>query len=309
MTKGSFKVMKGIFGVLLIAVVLVMAAIATIPAATVTIDDVSLKFLPSETEGIVYIDVAALRNAPLMQDVLKNNSPVFQREIDEFMRSTGIDPVRDIDRLTLAKVSARDGLAIVQGRLNRFRIEQFLRDRGRRPQAYLGQTLFRDGSGATVLLDNVMLMGQDGAVRKAVSQMQLPGSLPLRSDLTAAMEMIEAGNQIWGVGDVSIQDIGAGVRTPGLEMLKPLRSGTYQMRVDTGIRARAIGQFADADTARNIADLARGALAVAKVQAAKQQPDLTPLLNGFEVSNSGATMTVRIEASGEHLNKLTARRK
>jgi hypothetical protein len=307
-TKGLLKAMKGVFGVFLVAIVMGLAAIATIPAATVTIDDVSLKFLPPETEGIVYIDVAELRSAPLVQNALKSNSPVFQRELDEFMKSTGIDPRQDIDRVTIAKLGARDSLVIVQGRMNRFKIEQFLRDKGGRPQGYLGQTLFRDGNGATVLLDNVAVMGQDSAVKKAVSQMQAPGSLPLRNDLTAAMQTIEAGNQIWGVGDVSIQDIGAGVRTPGLEMLKPLRSGTYQMRVDTGIYARAIGNFADADTARNIADLARGALAVAKLQAAKQQPELAPLLNGLEVSNSGTTMTVRIEASGEQLNRLGALR-
>ena len=88
------------------------------------------------------------------------------------------------------------------------------------------------------------------------------------------------------------------------EMLKSLKSGTYQMRVDTGIHARAIGNFADAESAKNIGDLARGAIAVAKMQVAKQQADMVQLLDGIQVSNSGPSLTVRVEEAGELLMKL-----
>src|SRR6185295_5353728 len=103
--------MKWILGVSIIAVAMGWAATAMIPTATASIDDVSLKFLPPETEGIVFIDVAALRNAPLVQDAMNSKSAglVFDKELGEFSGATGFDPERDIDKITIGKVGAKDG--------------------------------------------------------------------------------------------------------------------------------------------------------------------------------------------------------
>jgi hypothetical protein len=300
--------MKWVLGAASIfAIAMGWAATTTIPAATVSIDDATFKFLPPETQGIVFIDVAALRNAPFVQDVLKDQKVTPPSGWDEFVKATGTNPEQDIDKVTIGKLNAPDALVILQGRLDKFKIEQYLKDKGKHPQAYLGHSLYLDGDGAFVLLDNVVLLGKLSAVKKAIDQIQLPGSSPLRRDLMAAIQTIEAGNQVWGVGDFSVNDLGTlGVRgpAPAVEMLKSLKSGTYEMRVDSGIHARAIGNFADSESAKNIGDLARGAIAVAKMQVAKQQPDMVQLLDGIQVSNSGPTLTVRIEEAGELLMKL-----
>ena len=148
--------------------------------------------------------------------------------------------------------------------------------------------------------------GQLEAVKKGLDQMSLPGSAPLRADLTAAIQTIEVGNQVWAVGDFSIADMPAAVREPApiVEILKSLQGGTYQMRIDSDIHARATGTFSDENSARNIGDLARGALAVAKLQVAKQQPDMVHVLDGIQVSNSGTILTVRVDESGDLLKKL-----
>jgi hypothetical protein len=250
--------------------------------------------------------VAALRSAPLFLDTINAREWEDSGKLAEFTGATGIDPRRDVDKVTVAKLGPREGFAIVQGRIDKFKVEQFLKDKGKQSEVYLGQTLYHDGDGALILLDNVVILGHVDAVKKAMDQAQLPGSLPLRSDLTAAIQTIEAGNQVWAAGDFSINDLnGLGVRGPGpaLELLKSLESGTYQMRVDTGITARGAGKFADAESAKNVSDLARGALAVAKLQVAKQ-PELLHLLDGVQVSNTGATLTVNIAESGDLLKAL-----
>src|SRR5207237_6891581 len=91
---------------------------------------------------------------------------------------------------------------------------------------------------------------------------------------------------------------------PAAEVLKSLRRGTYQMRVDRDLHARATGNFADADSAKNLADMARGLIALAKVQVARQQPDLVHLLDGIEVSSSGSSVIAEIEEPGDLLMKL-----
>jgi len=300
--------MKWILGAsILVTIAMGWAMTATIPAATASIDDVSLRFLPPDTQGIGFVDVAALRSTPLVQDALKGRSLTFPDGAMNFLIATGLNPERDVDKITFAKVSSRDGLVVAQGRIDRFKIEQYLKDHGQQSEAYLGQTIYRDGSNSFLILDNVGVFGETRAVKKAIDQMQLPGSQPLRSDLTAAMQSIEAGNQVWAVGDFSIKDLSnLGVRAPApaTDMLKTLQSGTYQMRVDSGIHARAIGNFGDAESVRNLTDLAGGVLAIAKLQLVKTQPEMAQLLDGILVSGSGTTLTVRVEQSAEQLKLL-----
>ena len=123
----------------------------------------------------------------------------------------------------------------------------------------------------------------------------------LGSDLLDAIRTIEAGNQIWAVGNSFAMNLPTDQlrQTPALQMFQSLRRGTYQMRIDHDIHARALGDFTDANTATNLADMARGFIAVAKLQVAKQQPDLLHVLDGIQVSSSGSTVTAQIEEPGD----------
>lgn len=302
--------MRWIAGASLIAVAIGMgwAATAMIPAATVTIDQTSLKFLPPDTQGLAVVDVAGLRGAPLVQTALQLQ-PTLEgpQGLQQFITETGVDPLKDVDTVTVAKVGQKDAFVVIQGRIDKFKVQQALTNSGKQSEGYLGQTIFYDKNGAVALLDSVVLLGQVDAVKKALDQMQIPGSAPLRSDLMAQIQTIEAGNQVWAVGNFSIADLpAAGIRgpAPAMEMLKSLQGGTYQMRVDTGIHARATGNFSDADSAKNLRDLARGALALIKMQVAKQQPDMLNVLDGIQVSTTGNTLVVQVDESGDLLNKM-----
>ena len=152
----------------------------------------------------------------------------------------------------------------------------------------------------------MILLGTDTAVKKAIDQITYPGALQLRSDLLDSIRTIEAGNQVWAVGNFSAQDlpVGAVRETPVMQILKTLRHSTYQMRIDKDVHARATGDFADAESARNLSDMARGFIAVAKLQIAKQQPDFLQLLDGIDVRSNGSSVTVRIDESGDLVMKL-----
>lgn len=300
--------MKWIIGLSLISVALGWAATGTIPAATITPDEATLKYFPQETQGIVFIDVAALRNAPLVQDALnKGQFKSLPPGLDDFQQSTGFDIRRDLDRVTVAKISARERLVVADARYDKFKTEQFLKDKGKEAETYLGRAIYRDGDGAMTFLDNVIFFGTENAVKGALDRITYPGSVQIGSDLLDAIRNIEAGNQVWAVGNFSQEDLPATKlreSTPAAQILKSLQHGTYQMRVDRDLHARATGSFSDADTAGNLADMARGFIAVAKLQVAKQQPDLLNLLDGIQVSSNGAAVMVRIEERGDLLLKL-----
>ncbi len=297
--------MKWIVGVSVIAIAMGWAATMTIPAATVTLDEAALKYFPPETRSIAYIDVAGLKTAPLVQEALGKITEL-PPPIADFANQTGFDVKQDLDRVTIGNLGPRETLAVVEARFDKFKVEQFIKDKGGESETYLGRSIYRDHDGAITVLDGVILAGQIDAVKKALDQATLPGSLPLKAELLDAVRTIEAGNQIWAVGDFSINDLPpVGIRgpAPAVEMLKSLRGGTYQMRIDQDVHVRAMGNFADADNARNLSETARGLIAIAKLQVAKQ-PELLHALDGVQVSNSGLSITVRVDESGDLLKKL-----
>ena len=116
----------------------------------------------------------------------------------------------------------------------------------------------------------------------------------LRRDLWLRFEISSLASQVWGVGDFHFEELpvaqlppraaGAG---PILEVLRTLQGGTYQMRVDNDVHAKATANFTSAENAKTLADMSRGMIALVKTQVATQNPDLLHALDGVQVSNSG----------------------
>jgi hypothetical protein len=305
-TKGLL-IMKWMFSVSMLAVTLGWAGPATIPAATITPDESILKYFPPETQGVAFIDVASLRNAPLVQNALNQGRfQSFPGGINEFIDGTGFDIRRDLDRVTIGTIGPRERLVVAEGHYDKFKTEQYVKGRGTEPETYLGRQIYRSGEGGVTFLDNIVLFGTEGAVKQGLDRITYPGGMQISSDVLDAIRMIEAGNQIWAVGNSLVMDFpAAGLReTPAVQIFKSLRRGTYQMRIDTDVHARALADFTDADTANNLADMARGFIALAKVQMAKQQPDLIHILDGIQVSSSGSSVVATIEEPGDLLIKL-----
>ncbi len=299
--------MKWMIGASVIAIAMGWAATTTIPAATITPDEATLKLLPSETQGVAFIDVAALHEAPLVKEALASGQfQQFHRDLDRLKAETGFDVHRDLQKVTVATLGPQQMLAIAQGQYDKLKIEQLFNEKGHMTsEVYLGRTLYGDEHKAVTFIDNLIILGDRNTVKKAVDQMSLPGSQPLRGDLLDAIRTIEAGSQVWAVGDFSIHNVPVGIpgRVPAAEMLKSFQSGTYQMRVDRDVHAKAVCTFTDAEAAKNLSDMARGFLAVAKLQVAKE-PDLLHLLDGIQVSSSGTSVVVNIDEPGELLMKM-----
>jgi hypothetical protein len=308
--------MKWIVGVSLVAVFVGMAATMTIPAQTITPDQAILRLFPSETHGIAFFDVAALRNAPLVQEALTQRTvpPRLASRLGELEAATGFKPERDVDRVTVGRLGAGEMLAIVEARYDKFKFEQFLNDKGLQSEAYMGRSVYVHDKSAVSFIDNLIIAGNNSGVKKAIEQLSLPGGVLLGSDLMNAIQAIESGNQVWGVGQFSIDRLPsrlagrAGTAGPALELLKTLQGGTYQMRVDQDVHARATGSFSSADSAKTIGDMARGFIALAKFRVASQA-DLLHALDGVQIQNSGSSVVVSIEEPGDLLKKLRDSRK
>ena len=294
--------MKWLCGASILALTLGWAGTATIPAATITPDESILKYFPPETKGVAFIDVVSLRSAALVQSALaKGWLQSLPSGVNDFMESTGFDVRRDLYRVTIGTISERDRLIVAEAHYDRFKAEYYVKDRGAEPETYLGREIYRKGDGALTFLDDVILVGTYRSVKQGLDRVTYPGGPQIGSDLLDAIRTIEAGNQIWAVGKSMEFNLPAGAlsQTPAAQILQSLRRANYQMKIDRDVHAHVVADFTDSNIAGNLADMARGFIAVAKLQVAKQQPDLIHVLDGIQVSSSGSRVIAQIEESGD----------
>src|SRR5438128_1879734 len=178
--------MKWIVGVSLFAVIVFAGFTLTIPAQTIVPDQGVLRLLPAETQGVAFIDVANLRIVPLVQDLIAQGSlPATPPErLQEFVAATGLDFQHDVDRVTIGRLGVREMLAIVEARYDKFKVEQYINDKGIQSEAHMGRTVYRFGDdGGLSFVDNLIIAGKLDSVKKAIEQMSLPGNIALNADL------------------------------------------------------------------------------------------------------------------------------
>jgi hypothetical protein len=305
--------MKWILGASVIAVVAGMAATMTLPAQTISPDEAILKLLPRETNGVAFVDLASLRSAPLYDEtVVAQFRAKLPPVVVEFGEATGIVFDRDLDSVTVGRVGSRQMVAIAYASFDKFKVEQYLNDKQVQTETYLGRVIFHPRSeGGVCLVDNLVIAGHTEAVKKVIERLAAPGESVLQNPgLLDSIKAIEAGSQVWAAGEFDTRLLPDQPEAPVqiAELMKSLQGGTYQMRIDQDVHVVATARFTDPEKARMTGDLLRGLIAVAKLQLSRQ-PDMIGLLDGVRVQESGLSMTVNFDVSGELLEKLQNMRK
>jgi hypothetical protein len=87
-----------------------------------------LELAPADSTVIAYADLATLRNSPLVQHLASMAQPTsVDKDYADFMRSTGFDYQRDLDRMIFASRPApsTQTLVFAEGRFDHARIEQY----------------------------------------------------------------------------------------------------------------------------------------------------------------------------------------
>ena len=308
--------MKWILGLCAAAVIFGIAATMTIPAQTITPDQATLKLFPPETTGVAVVDVGGLRGSQLFKDLRPEAN--YPRGLREFIEATGFDPQRDVEQVTAAKIGPKEFVVIVRANYDRFKVEEFVKNHEIAIDSYLGRTLYlprqenqADAQMTVSFIDNLIVGGNNAAVKQVIDRLAAPARSALDNEtLMAGIRGIEVGNQVWAVGEFSLDSIpeAAKIPAPALQFVRNFTGGSYQMRLDTGVNLKAVGNFTTDETARQTADVLRGLIAVARLQFSQEQ-DMLRLLDGVRIEYLRNTMTVRFEGDGELLKKLQPRRR
>src|SRR5262245_51720620 len=245
--------------------------------------------LPAEARFVMGVDVKRLVASPLYAHFAKGPGGLRPDAFKALEERTGLVPEKDVRQLVVAGglAGGRQAVALVLGDFDRARMEGPLPSAGRATLRKVeGQAVYTFGEvvatrGAVAFLDDhALLLGPATAVEAAVVG-HSQGRTPLKGNavVMGLLAGVKPGSTFWMVGDQSLlagRSVGPGGGPDGSSGgLSPPKLETLSATgdLDPVLSLDVVGGAADAAAASNLADVVRGFVALASLQAA-QKPEL-----------------------------------
>jgi hypothetical protein len=277
---------------------------------------------PADSRFVIGLDVKRFTASPFYQRYKAQARPDALRDLEE---RTGLNPERDVDQVLIAGRAAGEaerGLAVVIGSFDTYKLGRLI-ETSPKPKAigrsFEGFTeyLFGEGGKATqavVFLDRqALVIGSQGAVEAAVSS-RAKGATPLRSNtsIMGLLERVKPGSTFWMVGDQSLlANLPSAIPAPGGNgnsiTLPALKSLVVTGDLDPAIAVVITGDTPDDAAATSLADIVRGFVALASLQAS-QKPELKDLAQAISISTEKNQVHVNARFSYELLEALQPKR-
>jgi hypothetical protein len=275
--------------------------------------------LPADSTFVVGLDVKRFTASPFYKKYGRKGAPP---NFEDLEAKTGINPERDLERVVLAGNKAMERgepLALVSGSFDRYKLGRALETKkGVTWKKDHGATLYlfaEGGKGAHALAfldDHTLLLGGQGAVEATLAS-HAEGTRALRTNalLMDLLSRVKPGSTFWMVGDQALlANLPKTLPTPGggqgssSEMTLPaLKTLTVTGDLDPVVSFEITGGASDEAAAKNLADIVRGLVAMAALQA-NQRPELKSLASAVSVTTESNQVHVSARFPYELLDTL-----
>ncbi len=301
------------------------AAVGPLPAAALV--------LPADARFVMGFDVKRFTASPFYTRYASRPGMRPQAFV-ELEQRTGLDAARDVDELIVAGTGVGadgDMIALAIGRFDVAKLTRALETEGKvSSYRYEGSSLWAfkadgpraargDGPRASAMAlaslgRDALLLGSKPRVEAAVANRKR-GLAPLRSNemIVRLAERIRSGSTFWMVGDGALlSSLPASFSGPGTSPgaaaslnLPALRSLTVTGDLDPLVSLAITGEALDEPGARNLADVVRGLVALAAIQA-QQKPELQQLASALSVTTEANRVLVTARIPYQLLDALSA---
>ncbi len=289
--------------------------------------------LPGDARFVMGFDVKRFTASPFYARFAAEGGmkPEALQQLEE---KTGLSPARDIDHLVIAGSpggrKGAPGLAIAFGRFDLYKLGRTLETDGKATgTSHEGVTVYAFGDGigrreghrdgekqgglaVAFLDDRTLVFGAEDQVLAAVGS-RSRNETPLKSNvaLMALVEKVRPGSTFWMVGDQSLlAGLPTSLPAPGASadgtatMTLPALTGlTVTGDLDPQVSLAITGEAKDAIAAKNLADVVRGLVALASLQA-QQKPELQQLASAISVATEENRVLVAARIPYEMLEAL-----
>lgn len=291
------------------------AAVGPLPGAAMA--------LPADTRFVMGFDVRRFLSSPFYLRYGKTKADARIEHLRELEEKTGLNPERDLDQVVMAgRPEGKDAVVLVTGRFDRTRLAAAIEaDKKKKvtwkkvegTTVYLWDEAEGRKPGALAFLDDTTLaMGHQKVVETVVSnRVNGVASLQGNAALLALVATVKTGSTFWMVGDQTLlAQMPQGIPAPGAAAgsgasmpLPNLKSVVVTGDLDPQVALEVTGEAVDEAAAKNLADVVRGFVALASLQAS-QKPELKELASAISVATEQNRVRVNARFPYELIDSL-----
>jgi hypothetical protein len=284
----------------------VASAAATVPPRTVApakigpLPTAALR-LPRDSRVLMGLSVRSFAASPFYARFAQPGAALRPTALDELKRLTGLDGERDLDELVVATGQPGEIVILATGRLDRPRLDA----------AWAGRPQKTPAQALAFLSERTLAIGNAPWV-DVVTGKAKAANLRANAALLALVRQVPERATFWMVGDSEAlaRLAASNAKAPaaaGLPLgLPPLKSIVIAGDLDPLVSVTVTAEALDAKAAGGLADMLRGFLALAALQA-QSKPALRDLPQAVEVTQQGTRVSATARLTYEMLDALISR--
>jgi hypothetical protein len=295
-------------GLALYSAYIVRASLPGLPEA--------VAYLPAESHAVFGMNVRKFVDSPIYAKFEEKHGQKIAEDLADFIAKTGVDPRRDLSYVVAAGRALNDkgkGAVIAVGRFNTAAITSFIHTHVVPIRVDYKETqvlMFPEKNGTEVekgvayLSESEIALG-DLESLKEIIDVRSGGSPGILSNVTLA-PMVKALNpeeMFWFAGDAASILAKAPANMPFAGSIASVQTVMGTINVTDAVNGRITATATDEDSARKLADVARGFVALGQL-AGGHQADLSELMKGISVTQDRNAVRLMVNFPFDLLEKL-----
>lgn len=268
-------------------------------------------YVPADAQILGFANVRAVMDSEVRRKLMEMHTGADNA--DRFQERTGINVTQDIDSVVAAVTSeVSDGhgppLVLARGRFDQVRLEGFAREEGGVVEDYKGIRLItHDNFGVAFVEPGLVALGAPAAVHRAIDTKQAgSANITGNDELMRLVKQVDGGT-VWGVARF---DAMTGVRIPQevKDRLPAISWFSIKGVVNDGIEGLVSAEARDDQAAQDLRQVVQGFVALGRMQAGPNHPEIAAFLNSLQLTGQGRTVSVGFSVPAAMIDMLGALR-
>ena len=268
-------------------------------------------YVPADAHTLGFANVRAVMDSEVRRKLMEMHSGTDNA--DRFQERTGINIMQDIDSVVAAVTSeVTEGhgppLVLARGRFDQVRLEGFAREEGGVVEDYKGIRLItHDDFGVAFVEPGLVALGAPAAVRRAIDTKQAgSGSITGNDEVMRLVKQVDGGT-VWGVARF---DAMTGVRLPQevKDRLPAINWLSAKGVINGGIEGLISAEARDDQAALDLRQVVQGFVALGRMQAGPNHPEIAEFLNSLQLTGQGKTVSLGFSVPAALIDTIAAMR-
>jgi hypothetical protein len=268
-------------------------------------------YVPADARVLGFANVRAVMDSEVRRKLMEMHPDA--PNADRFQERTGINVTQDIDSVVAALTSeVPEGkgppLVLARGRFDQVRLEGFAREEGGVVEDYKGIRLItHDDFGVAFVEPGLVALGTPAAVRQAIDTKQSgSGNITGNDELMRLVKQVDSGT-VWGVARFDALT-GASLPAEIKDRLPAISWFSVKGLINGGIEGLISAEARDDQAAQDLRQVVQGFVALGRMQAGPNHPEVANFLNSLQLTGQGRTVSLGFSVPAAMIDTLGALR-